>query len=180
MILALAGRRVDAVGAEQIRFSPEPESIERVRRRLRAMLIDRGAVALVSSAACGADLLALEEAGRLGLRRKVVLPFNREKFRSTSVIDRPGNWGSLFDMTVAEIDAQGDLIVLQPALESEAFMETNHVIIENAIALGNDLKVPVSAVLVWEGKGRGAGDLTEEFGLYAKTRNIPLIDVPTV
>ena len=181
MIIALAGRRVDAIGAKQSRFSPETQNIERVRRRLRAMLISKGSIALVSSAACGADLLALEEAGLLGLRRTIVLPFSRAKFRSTSVVDRPGNWGALYDKAVEEVHMQGDLIVLDRGLEGSAYVKTNHTIIEKAIALGRDLKHPVSAVRVWEGKSRGTGDLTEEFGLYAKKKGIPLIeDVPTV
>ena len=181
MIIALAGRRVDAIGAKQARFSPDPENTERVRRRLHAMFLSKGAIALVSSAACGADLLALEEAGRLGLRRKIVLPFSRAKFRSTSVIDRPGNWGPLYDEVIEEVDAQGDLIVLGSESEGRAFVKTNHTIIEKAIALGSDLKFPVSAVRVWEGKTRGAGDLTEEFGIYAMKSGIPLIeDVSTL
>jgi hypothetical protein len=181
MIIALAGRRVDAIGAKQSRFSPESESIERVRRRLRAMLISKGSIALISSAACGADLLALEEAGLLGIRRKIVLPFSRAKFRSTSVVDRPGNWGPLYDKAVEEVEVQGDLIVLEPGLEDGAYVKTNHTIIEKAIALGHDLKYAVAAVRVWEGKSRGTGDLTEEFGLYAKKRGITLIeDVLTV
>ncbi|HEY2466558.1 MAG TPA: hypothetical protein VGI45_01795 [Terracidiphilus sp.] len=181
MIIALAGRRVDAIGAKQIRFSPEPENIERVRKRLHAMFLSNSAIALVSSAACGADLLALEEAGRLGLRRRVILPFSPARFRSTSVIDRPGNWGPLYDTTIKDVDSQGDLMVLASASETEAFVETNHAIIEEAIALGENLQCPVSAVRVWDGTARGAGDLTEEFGHYAKKRGIPLIqDVFTV
>lgn len=181
MVIALAGRRVDAIGAKQSRFSPEPENVERVRRLIRAMLIARGSIALVSSAACGADLLALEEAGRLGLRRKIVLPFSRTKFRSTSVIDRPGNWGPAYDKAIEEVAAQRDLIVLEPEGEGRAYVETNHMIIEQAITLGDDLRQPVAAVRVWEGKARGFDDLTEEFGLYAKKRGIRLIeDVSTV
>ena len=81
MIIALlAGRRVDAIGAKRTRFSPEPEGGERVRQRLHAMLISKGSIALVSSAACGADLLALEEAGPLGpSAQKIVLPFSRAR-----------------------------------------------------------------------------------------------------
>lgn len=181
MIIALAGRRVDAINAKQSRFPAEPENIERVRRRLHAMFTSHCSIALVSSAACGADLIALEEAGRLGLRRKVVLPFSRAKFRSTSVVDRPGNWGPLFDKEVGEVAAHGDLIVLRTKPGGGIYVRTNHTIIEEAIALGNDLKCPVVAVRIWEGKTRGAGDLTEEFGLYAKKRDIPLLeDVLTV
>lgn len=181
MIIALAGRRVDAIDAKQSRFPAEPENIERVRRRLHALFVSHGSIAMVSSAACGADLLALEEAGRLCLRRKVVLPFSRAKFRSISVIDRPGNWGPLFDREVGEVYAQGDLMVLQAKPEGESYIRTNHTIIEEAIALGGDLKCPVAAVRVWEGKTRGVGDLTEEFGFYAKEKNVPLLeDVLTV
>ena len=176
MIIALAGRRVDAIDVKPNRFSPELENIERVRERLHALFVSQGAIAMVSSAACGADLLALEEAGRLGLRRKVILPFDRAKFRSTSVIDRPGNWGPLFDKAVEEVDLLGDLTILASESEGAAYVNTNHAIIEEAIALGKNLNYPVSAVRVWEGNARGSGDLTEEFGLYAKMRGVPLID----
>ncbi len=176
MIIALAGRRVDAVDVEESRFSPEQENIKRVRKTLYTMFISQGSIALVCSAACGADLLALEEAGRLGLRRRIVLPFSAAKFRLTSVIDRPGDWGSLFDKAIEEADARGDLVVLEPEPEDGAYVKTNHSIIEEAIALGNDLEHPVSAVRVWEGKPRGAGDLTEEFGRYAKKKGVPLLD----
>ena len=181
MVIALAGRRVDPTEAKLSRFSPEPENIERVRRRLHTVFISQGVVALVSSAACGADLLALEEAGRLGLRRKIVLPFNPAKFRSTSVIDRPGNWGSLYDKAIEEVGARGDLVILDCESEDTTYIETNHKIIEEAIALGKNLKNPVSALRGWEGSARGPGDLTEEFALWAKKRGIPLLeDVPTI
>jgi hypothetical protein len=66
------------------------EAVPTVRRRLADLLAKERAVALVCSAACGADLVALEEAERLGLRRRIVLPFPPERFRKTSVTDRPG------------------------------------------------------------------------------------------
>ena len=68
---------------------------------------------VVSSAACGADLLALEQAGGLGLRRRVVIPFDRERFRAGSVVDRPGDWGGLYDSILDAVGAQGDLVVLR-------------------------------------------------------------------
>jgi len=65
MIIALAGRRVDSADAKDPRFPLG--NVERVRRLARAVLEEKGATALVSSAACGADLIALSEAGQLGL-----------------------------------------------------------------------------------------------------------------
>jgi hypothetical protein len=67
-------------------------------------------------------------------------------------------------------------MVLASEYEDGAYARTNHTIIEEAIALGNHLEDSVSALLVWEGKARGAGDLTEEFGLYAKKKGVPLLD----
>ncbi len=52
-----------------------------VRERVSDLLQREHAKALVSSAACGADLIALEQAERLIVRRRVVLPFAPERFR---------------------------------------------------------------------------------------------------
>jgi hypothetical protein len=46
--------------------------------------IERDATALVCSGACGADLLALDVAGALGLRRRLVLPFEPDRFHQNS------------------------------------------------------------------------------------------------
>jgi hypothetical protein len=44
------------------------------------MLVAERADALACSAACGADLIALEEAERLGIRRCLVLPFSPDRY----------------------------------------------------------------------------------------------------
>jgi len=180
MIIALAGRRVDALDAKSARFPATPENLETVRQRILELLQARRASALVSSAACGADLLALSVAGALGMRRIIVLPFEREKFRETSVTDRPGEWGSLYDRILDEVQKAGDLRVLDLKSEEEAYAETNHVIVDEAISLGEKLRVSVSALLVWDGKSRGKGDLTEEFGGYARNKKVAVIEVMTV
>jgi len=112
MIIALAGRRVDALDAKSARFPSTPENLETVRQRIFELLQAKRASALVSSAACGADLLALSVGGALGVRRIIVLPFKREKFRETSVTDRPGEWGSLYDRILDEVQKAGDLQIL--------------------------------------------------------------------
>jgi hypothetical protein len=90
--IALAGRRVDPPDASEVRFPASAKNIEIVRQRIRNKLQTKRTTVIVSSAACGSDLLALSEAGNLGLRRRVVLPFDRDKFRTTSVTNRPGDW----------------------------------------------------------------------------------------
>lgn len=179
MIIALAGRRVDAEDAKQHRFPATSKNVEIMRERIRITLQTQGATVLVSSAACGADLLALSEAGSLGLRRRIVLPFDREKFRATSVTDRPGDWGPLYDKVLHEVEKNGDLLVIKAKSEEEAYAEVNHTIVTEAQLLGLWLQQPVTAVLVWDGKSRGEGDLTEEFGVYAGNKGVSVIEVMT-
>lgn len=179
MIVALAGRRVDPKDQDPPRFSSTPESVELVRQRIRYKLLNLQASVLVSSAACGADLLALAEAGELGLRRRIILPFDRNEFRATSVTDRPGNWGPLYDDVLDEVQAVGDLVIAPAAPEDKAYLETNHIIIEEALSLARALQQKGVALRVWEGKTRGEGDLTEEFGEYAKMKGLGVVDVIT-
>jgi hypothetical protein len=180
MIICLAGRRVDAARAKEARFSGTPENLRLVRNRIRQALIHHGAKIVVSSAACGADLLALTEAGSLKLRRCVILPFAREKFRETSVIDRPGDWGALYDQVLDEVEKDEGLVVIAAGSDDEAYAKTNHAIVDQALALGEQHQQPVTAMLVWDKKSRGSGDLTEEFAAYARSQGIPIVEVATI
>jgi len=113
MILAVAGRRIDGSDAKDSHFPLH--NVDLVRQRMRSLLHASAATTMVSSAACGADLIALSEARELTLRRRIILPFARDRFRITSVADRPGNWGPLYDEILDEAEASGDLIVLEEA-----------------------------------------------------------------
>src|SRR4051794_32634573 len=88
-ILAVAGRRIDAPGAAVRRFPLD--QVARVSADLRGLLITSRAVAVAASAANGADLLALQAAGDLGIRRTVVLPCAAAAFQVRSVADGPGD-----------------------------------------------------------------------------------------
>lgn len=182
MIIALAGRRVDPTDAEVERFPPA--EVGRVRDRLRTLLGDAGATALVGSGACGSDLLAMEVAGELGLRRRMVLPFELGRFRATSVADRPGNWGPLFDRIAAAVAVAGDLVVLEHEVDPDAaYAAANVAILDEAGRLargpGDDAGDGVFAVVVWEGRDRGPGDLTADFAREARARGLTVAEVPT-
>lgn len=152
----LAGRRPDSDDAEVERFPIE--NVVLVRERIRALFAERRPGHLVCSAACGADLLALDVAGDLGVRRHVVLPFEQAAFRASSVTDRPGSWGTLFDRVVREVAEAGGLTVLDEESGDEAAYEAaSDRLLEEALGLNVD----VLAVAVWEGASRGEGDLTE-------------------
>jgi hypothetical protein len=175
--VALAGRRVDAADAETERFPLRNR--ERVAHALASALVSAGASTVVSSAACGADLLALEAAGVLGMRRRVVLPFAAERFRAESVTDRPGDWGPLFDAVIADAIARGDLVIVDAGKGDEAYARTNAAILAEADALaaaGHEGRV---ALIVWDGTPRGGYDLTEHFRAAAASQGWDVREVST-
>jgi len=178
MIIALAGRRVDAPGAETVRFPPE--NVALVEQRIAAWFKQHDVHTLVCSAACGVDLLGLMTAGRLGVRRRIVLPFPREQFRALSVVDRGEEWGTHFDAILDAVEAQGEVIVLGYAPENEtAYVETNHVILELATATGAELDQPVRVLVVWDGVSRGDEDVTEAFLDEAYERGLAVEELST-
>lgn len=185
-VVALAGRRIDAPDADEVRFPLE--NADAVRARLREVFRRCDAVALVCSAACGADLLALEVAGGLHLRRVVVLPFNAASFRRVSVIDRPGGeeiWGRAFDRIMASLP-DDDLIVLRggaeqdAAQQSAAFDAANPRILSVAQSLGDLLCAQLVAVVVWDGVRRGLDDVTAQFADDARERRVTLEELSTI
>lgn len=179
MVVALAGRRVDAPGEETARFPRK--NIARVRARIFNWLAGQNVNTLVCSAACGADLLALGAAEELGIRRCIVLPFPREQFRAISVIDRGVKWGAHFDAILDKVEAQGEVIVLGYTPENEtAYIETNHVILELAISTGSKLGQPVKVAVVWDGASRGDDDVTKAFQHEAQERGLTVEEISTL
>lgn len=186
MIIALAGRRIDAQNSAIPRFPLEKCSS--VYKRILSLLYEQQATTLVSSAACGADLLALKAAKQLGIRRHVILPFSSTYFRMVSVADRPGEWESLFDQVISEVRVAGDLVLLdEKEKDTEAFIRANRAILNEAQALacqthpGDATSQPqhILAVIVWDGQSRGEDDLTVDFIHEAHARNIPVLEIRT-
>ena len=177
-IIALSGRRIDAPGSAPPRFPLEMVGI--VSERIRQVLEAERAAVLVSSAACGADLLAQSEAGKLGLLRRVVLPFDRERFLKSSVIDRPGDWAALYNQLLDAVSAAGDLVALNGIGEEAAYVALIGAILDQAEALALSRRQPVTAVLVWDGSSPDSQDFTAAFGEEAKRRGIPVVEVSTL
>jgi len=179
VVIALAGRRVDAPDARAARFPLT--NVDLVSRRLDELFDREKATALVSSAACGADLLALRVAGARRMRRRIVLPFDRARFRSTSVTDRPGDWGPLYDKILAELDPGHDVVTLEGYSDgAEAYLAVNRVILQHAVGLAAQLGTETMAVLVWEGAPRGSDDTTAAFGQEAHGLGLELGEAKTL
>src|SRR5829696_1200566 len=191
MVAALAGRRVDPPGAERPRFPLA--NIGAVAQRLRTVLADLEPEVLVSSAACGADLLALDAARTLGIRRRIVLPFEASRFRASSVVDRPGEWGPLFDSLYEEALSTNDVVILPCEGDDEAaYAAATDRIVTEALSLAEQSARSASlpegivslgrepaAIVVWEGESRGEGDQTARFAMLAAASGMRVVEVPT-
>jgi hypothetical protein len=167
-IVALAGRRIDAEGAPP-RFPLDQAPL--VKRRLKTLLRKLQPDALVCSAACGADLLALQTAMALNIPVTIVLPFAPERFRETSVVDRPGGWGRRYDAVMkraADGATASRIHVIEPPAggDDHSYAAATDAILDDAQKLAGEAvgeETEVVAVVVWEGSSRGEGDLTEYF-----------------
>jgi hypothetical protein len=177
-VLALAGRRIDAGGAEERRFPPENETMVAVR--IRNMMVSAASQAVVCSAASGADILALEGAGQLGLGRRVVLPFSVQQFRAASVADRGEGWGLRFDAILQQMQSEDILELNLQGGNNEAYATVNSKIIGEAVGWASTTGRRALAMVVWNGFSRGATDLTDEFRRVAVERILDVIPVPTL
>lgn len=164
VVAALAGRRIDAVGSK-VRSFPI-DRIDQVRANLESLFEQEAVERLVCSAACGADLIALDLAKKAGLRYRVILPFSIERFRQSSVVDRPGDWGPLFDQLVKDIPDSELIVLPELANDDEAYDYANKEIVRQAAMMaapGTGL-----AIAVWEGQPRQGSDATASFLQLAK------------
>jgi hypothetical protein len=175
MILAFAGRRIDPLDAPAPRFPLD--NVPRVRSRVGKLLEESTATVVVSSAACGADLIALSEAKARGVPCRIVLPCSRDQFRRTSVVDRPGDWGPLFDRM---LDAAESVVELGAQPSESAYLQANLTICDTVASLTEQYHQMAQAVLVWDGIPVDEHDVTEEFGVEARRRGFGVIEILTV
>lgn len=126
-------------------------------------------------------MLAQKAARKLNIEQHIILPFERGRFRETSVTDRPGDWGKLFDEICDEVEEQGNLTVL-PGFEDEekAYTVVTTVILNQVESLRKTAaNEDILAVVVWEGKAKDDGDETAAFAEKAKARNIEVKEIST-
>jgi hypothetical protein len=179
MIIALAGRRVDAPDTAAPRFPAA--NLAAVKARIAEFMQTHGVTRLVCAAACGADILALEAAAELGLRRRVVLPFDRFQFRAMSVIDRGAEWGERYDRIIDEVAATHDLIEAKhDPNDNDTWFAGNLDILNQAQSLANKNHADLAALIVWEGQSRGADDVTGHLKTEAEARGLGVAEIITL
>lgn len=181
-VLAFAGRRIDAPGTVPARFPPEMAAP--LRTVIDALLAREEVEVVVSSGACGADLLLIDAAEARGLRARLVLPFAPETFRAASVTDRsdPEHWGARFDRAVARARAAGDLLDLDCAVQGgPAYAAATEAIVVEAAALA---KGPPHrrglAVIAVDHRPRTSTDASRDLAALATREGFELITLSTL
>ena len=180
MIVAFAGRRIDAPNAGDVRF-PEA-NVAAVRARLQRELTGYNTTTLVSSAACGADLIALDLAGTLGIRRIVVLPWESSHFRASSVVDRSADWGEMYDRILREVDPRDIRVLGRRESGDGAYVATNEAILDTALAEARQSETheDAMAIVAWNGAARERVDVTARFIESARSRGLTVVEISTL
>lgn len=164
MIVALAGRRVDKPDTKTPAFPLE--NIEKVRAELFSFLNKNNVTHLVSSGACGADLLGLEVAIKLKITCHLILPFEKDIFADKSVSDCIENemWEAMFNKSYTFLEEQQNVTILSISLEDkDKYQKTNKAILNKVESLSDSLKKTEEylssnsepkkiALILWEGK----------------------------
>ena len=190
-IVAFAGRRIDATDVKTQRFPLT--QVDVVQKKIEELFHRDNVKTLTCSAACGADLIALQVAQKLGIHSRIILPFVSERFRVTSVMDRPctqeWNWGILFDQVIDIAQEKGELVVVETdEAYQKAYQAVNRAILNEALQQGRiqaGTGAPqefyeVQAVIAWDGHARGPRDLTLHFAQEARSRGLVVKEILTL
>lgn len=165
-VVAFTGHMADLPGRRVPRFPAKEEG--RVRASLRGRLGTLDAGFGFSSAACGADILFIEEMLRRRAEVRVVLPFSAVEFRRTSVDVVPG-WGPRFDRALrgaASVVVANEFAATPSAA---AFAYGNLVLDGLARLRAGALDAPFRPLAVWDGRrGDGPGGTGDMVGHWRR------------
>jgi len=173
-VIVAAGRRVDVPGTTMPRFPPE--NVPLVHTRIHELIEREHPVAVVASAACGADLLLLQAAQEAQSQLHVLLPASPEQFRESSVADRPGNWSEIY----SDILRHADVKVLNLPDGQEGYLAINLQLLDTAQAVAADYRTDLLAVVIWNQESRGDDDVTAHFLQEAQRRHMAVREISTL
>ena len=98
-VLVFSGHMIDSVGRKDERFPLASEDL--VRDKIKDILNEYQVCIAYSSAACGSDIIFLEEVLKKGGEINITLPYEIESFKEQCVNFIPNlNWGERFDALI--------------------------------------------------------------------------------
>jgi len=156
-VVVFSGHMIDEPDRPQKRFPPELEGP--VRKEI-AKSLDRlnGGIAY-ASAACGSDIIFLEEMLKRGGEINIVLPFEKEFFLKESVDVPSGSyWMERFDHVFRKASQSRVLGQYHPLMNAPNFEFCNLFLYGSALARAQAMDTELKPLAVWDGRaGDGPG-----------------------
>lgn len=149
-IFVFSGHMIDMPGTVQQRFPVHCEA--QVRQSIRQYLADADFCIAYCSAACGADIIFLEEVLEKGGEINIVLPFSTEVFKQKSVdLIAGSDWAERFDKVINKASRVVSLAQHNPEIEFPVYDFTNRFIFGMAQNRAAIIDSKVHCFSVWDG-----------------------------
>ena len=180
-VVVFSGHMFDAVDRPKPRFpdSLEPKVRAEIRRRLAGMQAGFG----VTSAACGADFLFIEEMLALGADVRVVLPWPKKDFLRSSVDLKPGaDWVERFHRILDRVTSVTYLSQqTQPKATRLGYRYLNECISGLALIGARLLNAELVPLAVWDGRaGDGSGGTSSFVSFWQEKRYaVEIVSLPS-
>jgi len=164
-VVVFAGHMLDGPGRKARRFPLE--AVPQVQAGIRESLAGNSSFCY-SSAACGSDILFLEENARNGGQNYIVLPFPAEEFIRTSVEASEGGWEERFRTLLESATKVYVLSSGRSAFPQIEFEFTNSVVVGLGLLKARQLETDLKAVAVWDGAEGELGGTSHAVQLWRR------------
>ena len=154
-VVAFTGHMIDQLGRLTKRFPAEVEN--QVRQEIAKKLNEVNAGIAYASAACGADIIFLEEMLNRGGEINIVLPFEENKFIEESVNVTPnGHWKDRFENVMKQATKVHVLGEYNGQIANQNHFEfANLFLYGAAVTRSQMLSTNLLALAVWDGQTEG-------------------------
>jgi len=176
--VVFTGHMIDQPNRLQKRFPTELE--DPVRKEIARCLDQMNAGIAYASAACGSDIIFLEEMAKRGGEINIVLPFEKERFLKESVDIVPGSkWGRRFDQVIKMAAQVKILSQYDPLVNIPNFEFDNLFLYGSALARAEMIGTQLKPLAVWDGRsGDGPGGTASMIRQWRKSgQNFDRIDL---
>jgi class 3 adenylate cyclase/tetratricopeptide (TPR) repeat protein len=171
-VCVFSGHMLDKADQETPRF--QLEDIERIQSEIRNFFDSTSIGVTYSSAACGSDILFLEEAARRGIESIIILPFSPEDFKKSSVSFAGQDWEMRFDKVLKSASNVINLDDDPTAPGSIAFTYTNRYLDGLSLLRARILETETCCLTVWDSSKSQIGGGTSEIASHWEARSTDL------
>ena len=176
-VIVFSGHMIDIPEIETARFPANAENF--VRNEIKSVLSKYDDCIAYSSAACGADILFLEEIVHKGGEINIILPHDVDSFKKHSVNTvSEGGWAERFDVLLEKASRVVILSQYNDEINEPAYDFTNRFVLGIAIARAKIINSEVEYLSLWNGVvNKNIGGTASVIDLWSgRNKSITVID----